>query len=214
MKKSAITFVCFFGVVFATYPQAGYKPATELQQKEIMKKITEASEQMKTLQCDFIQKKTFSILEEELLSEGHMYFKQKNKIRWEYNKPYLFEFVMNIDKIMIKSEGTKNIMDVNASKIFSEMSKMIVAGISGTGIFDPSKFSSKFMMGTKDNMVILTPKQKEIKQLFKVITIYFNLSDYTVSSVEIEELNGDKTFIKMRNKQLNKTLSDEIFTIQ
>jgi outer membrane lipoprotein-sorting protein len=161
-----------------------------------------------------VQTKTFSILEEKMTSEGRMFFKQKDKIRWEYTKPYLFEFVMNNNKVMINAEGTKNIMDVSSSKLFSEMSKMIIAGINGSGIFDPAKFSFKFMLGTKDNMVILSPKQKEIKQLFKVITLCFNLSDYTINTVEIEELNGDKTLITMKNKQINKELSDEIFVIR
>jgi len=202
-------------VTMATvFAQTGYKPATDEQQKVLMRKITEASEQMKTLQCDFVQKKIFSILEEELVSEGRLYFKQKNKIRWAYNKPYLFEFVMNGDKVMINSEGTKNIMDVSSSKMFREMSKLIIAGVNASGIFDPAKFSFKFMTGAKDNMVILSPKQKEIKQMFKTITIYFNASDYTINTIEIEEPNGDRTVITMKNKQINKELSDEIFAIR
>jgi outer membrane lipoprotein-sorting protein len=63
-------------------------------------------------------------------------------------------------------------------------------------------------------MVVLIPKQKEIKQLFHKIYIRFNKLDYTVNIVEIEELNGDKTFIEMKNKQINKELNDEIFIIR
>ena len=214
MRKLLMFLFYIVGTAATVFAQSGYKAATQEQQKEMMQKITEASEQVKTLQCDFVQKKTFSILSEELISEGHLYFKQKDKIRWEYSKPYLFEFVMNANKIMTNSQGKKNIMDVSASKIFSEMSKMIVAGINGAGIFDPTKFSFQFMIGTKDKMVVLTPKQKEVKQMFKTITICFNPSDYTVNSVEIEEFNGDKTLIIMKNKQLNKPLSDEIFVIR
>ena len=214
MKNLLVFLFYIVGATTTMLAQSGYKPATEEQQKEMIRKITESSEQMKTLRCDFVQTKTFSILEEKMTSEGRMFFKQKDKIRWEYTKPYLFEFVMNNNKVMINAEGTKNIMDVSSSKLFSEMSKMIIAGINGSGIFDPAKFSFKFMLGTKDNMVILSPKQKEIKQLFKVITLCFNLSDYTINTVEIEELNGDKTLITMKNKQINKELSDEIFVIR
>ena len=214
MKKLLILLFCVLGVVAITFAQVGYKPATEAQQKELIQKITELSEQLKTLQCDFVQKKTFSILSEEMTSEGRMFFKQKDKIRWEYNKPYHFEFVMNGNKIMINTEGNKNIVDVSSSKMFSEMSKMIIVGISGSGIFDPSKFAFKFMIGTIDNMVILSPKQKEIKQIFKEITICFNLADQTINTVEIEEFSGDKTLIIMKNKQINSVLSDEIFTIR
>jgi len=198
----------------AGFAQSGYKPATDVQQKDMMRKITESSEQMKTLCCDFVQKKTISILSDEMHSEGRMYFKQKDKLRWEYTQPYQYEFVLNGDKIMLNSGSAKNIIDVNSSKMFREISKIIVSGINGSGIFDQSKFTAKFMVGTKNDMVILVPKQKEIKQLFSEIRICFNKQDYTVISVEIEELNGDKTFIEMKNKQINKELDDEKFIVR
>ena len=212
--KNIVLFICFFGAIFLVNAQSGYKPATETQQKEMMQKIAEATEQLQTLRCDFVQKKTISILADEMISEGRMSFKQTDKLRWEYTKPYQYEFVMNGDKVMLHSETTKSIIDVNTSKIFREISQIIVSGINGSGIFDRSKFTAQFMIGDRDNMVILTPVQKEIKQLFNKIQICFNKSDYTVNSVEIEELNGDKTFIEMKNKQINKELDDKIFDIR
>jgi outer membrane lipoprotein-sorting protein len=177
-------------------------------------KITEASTYLKSLRCDFVQKKTISILSDEMISEGKMFFKQKDKLRWEYTKPYQYEFVMNGDKLMTISGTTKNIIDVNSSNAFREISKIIISGINGSGIFDSSRFTAKFFTGAKENMVALTPKQKEIKQMFNEIRIYFNKTNHAATSVEIVELNGDKTFIEMKNQQINKELSDEIFTIK
>jgi outer membrane lipoprotein carrier protein len=214
MKKLSLFLICTFQVISAIFAQSGYQPATEAQQKEMTQKITVATKQLQTLRCDFVQKKTISILTDEMLSEGRMSFKQTDKLRWEYTKPYQYELVMNGDKMMLHSETTKNIIDVNSSKVFREISKIIVSSINGSGIFDQSKFTAQFMVSDKDNMVILIPKQKEIKQLFNKIQIYFNKSDYTVNSVEIEELNEDKTLIEMRNKQINKGLEDEIFDIR
>ena len=214
MKKIVVFLFCISGTATAISAQSGYKPATEAQQKEMVEKITGSSEQLKTLYCDFVQKKSISILADEMISEGRMSFKQKDKLRWEYTKPYQYEFVMNGDKIMINAETTKNVIEVGSNKLFREISKIIVSGINGSGIFDPSKFTIKFRVGVKDNQVILVPKQKEIKQLFNEIHLCFDPSDYSVNSVEIEELNGDKTFIEMKNKQINKALSDEIFVIR
>jgi outer membrane lipoprotein-sorting protein len=70
------------------------------------------------------------------------------------------------------------------------------------------------MVGAKENKVILVPKQKEMKEMFNKIHLCFNKTDYTVNSVEIEELNGDTTLIEMKNKQINKGLSDAVFDIR
>jgi outer membrane lipoprotein-sorting protein len=213
MKKIFVFTVCIFAIEAMIFAQSGYNPATKAQQEEMMQKITEASEQLKTLRCDFVQKKTISILADQMLSEGQMSFKQKDKLRWEYTSPYQYEFVMNGDKVLMRSGSTTNVIEVGSSKVFREISKIIVSGINGSGIFDQSKFTAKFMIGAKDNMVVLVPRQKEIKQLFSEIRLCFNQSDYSVMSVEMEELNGDKTFIEMKNKQINKDLNDEIFAI-
>jgi outer membrane lipoprotein-sorting protein len=176
--------------------------------------ILAASEQMKTLQCDFVQKKTISILADELLSEGKLSFKQADKLCWEYVKPYQYRFTMNGGKVMIASEDNKNIIDVNSSKIFKEISQIIISGINGSGIFDERKFAAKFNAGTNDYQVVLTPKQRDLRQMFNSITLIFDKSDYTVNSVEIKESSDDTTFIVMKNKQINKELSDEIFVIR
>jgi len=90
----------------------------------------------------------------------------------------------------------------------------MVSGIIGAGILDDSTFTAHFFVGAKENMVALTPKQKELKQIFNEIRICFHKTDYSVNSVEIVELNGDKTFIEMKNKQINKELSDKLFIIR
>jgi len=213
MKKT-ITLILLISLVFIASAQSGFIPATETQQKEMTQRITETSAQLKTLCCDFVQKKTVSILSEVMISEGRMFFKQKEKLRWEYTKPEPYEFVMNGDKVMTHSGTTKNIVNLNSSKMFRKISKIIVSGIIGSGIFDASAFTAKFFTGTKENMVALTPKQKELKQMFKEIRICFNKTDYLVNSVEIEELNGDKTLIEMKNKQINIELSDEVFSVR
>ena len=213
MKKSAFILL-LISTVIVSYAQTGFTPATESQQKEMTQIITETSANLKTLRCDFVQKKTVSILSEVMISEGRMFFKQKEKLRWEYTKPELYEFVMNGDKVMTYSGNTKNVMNLNSSKMFRKISKIIVSGIIGSGIFDATTFTAKFFVGAKENLVALTPKQKELKQMVKEIRICFNKTDYLVNSVEIEELNGDKTLIEMKNKQINIELSDEVFSVR
>ena len=214
LKKIFTLLFCLSIFIANAQTPAGFKPATEAEQKEIMQRVSEVSTFLKTLRCDFVQKKTISILADEMVSEGKMFFKQKDKLRWEYTKPFQYEFVMNGSQLMTISGNTKNIIDANASNAFREICKIIISGINGSGILDPARFSAKFFTGTKENLVSIVPKQKELKQMFKQIHIYFNKTDYSVNAVEIDELNGDKTFIEMKNKQINKELSDEIFSIK
>ena len=212
MKKINLFFICISLFTTMTFSQS-YHPATSEQQRDLIKNITAASERLKTLHSDFVQKKTISILADELISEGKLSFKQPNKLCWEYTRPYQYRFMMNGEKVMIDSGTNKNIIDVNTNKMFSEISKIIISGINGAGIFDGNKFTAKFNVGQNDYQIVLTPAQKDLKQMFNTITITFDKRDFSVNTVELKEANGDITFITMKNKQINIQLSDEIFDI-
>ena len=213
MKKYSFFFIGIF--LFATMAFAqDYRSATPERQRELIGNIETASERMKTLRCDFVQKKSISILADELISEGKLSFKKADKLSWEYTKPYEYRFTMNGDKIMINSGTNRDIIDVNSSKMFAEISKIIIMGINGSGIFDDSKFSSKFYVGQRDYQVVLLTKQRDLRQIFSSITLTFDKSDYSVNTVEIKETSGDTTFITMKNKQIDIELDDEIFAIR
>ena len=214
MKKISILAISIFFVLTKMAPAQVYRPASPEQQKELVQNIAAASKQMKTLRCDFVQKKTITILADEMLSEGTLLFKQADKLCWEYTKPYQYRFMLNGDKVMVGTENTKNIFDVNSSKVFNEISKVIVSSINGSGIFDEDKFTANFKVGAQDFQVTLTPKQRDLRQMFSSITLTFNRKDYSVDSVELVEITDDRMLILMKNKRINQEIGDEIFDIR
>ena len=211
--KISITTIIFIVITKMVFSQS-YRSATPDEQTQLEKNITTASEQLKTLRADFVQRQTISILVDELLSEGKLLFKQPDKLCWEYVKPYQYRFMINGNKVMIDSGPNKDIIDVNSSKIFSEISKIIISGINGSGIFDDRRFTAKFNVGAIDYQVELTPRQREMRQMFSSITITFSQNDYSVNTVELKQVSGDITHITMKNKQINIVLDDEIFAIR
>ena len=213
MKIFSITNVFIFLFAAVAFGQ-DYRPATSEQQRDLIRNITAASEKMNTLRCDFVQRKTISILADELISEGRLSFKQADKLSWEYTHPYQYRFTMNGDRIMIDSGTNQNIINVSGNRMFSEISKIIISGINGSGIFDGNRFTAVFNVGTSDYQVTLTPRQRDLRQMFNSITLTFDKTDYSVNTVEIREANGDATFITMKNKQINIDLDDEIFAIR
>ena len=75
---------------------------TAEQQKQFIEKIDKAAQTMTSMQCDFSQTKSMKLLSKEMQSKGIMYFKQPDKLRWQYTSPYDYTFIMNGDKVTMK----------------------------------------------------------------------------------------------------------------
>jgi outer membrane lipoprotein-sorting protein len=192
--------------------QSAYQAATDAQKKEIVDIITQASNAMRTMQCDFTQEKELSFMNDKVVSEGKMFYKQPNKIRWEYTKPMAYVFAMDGKNIFMDAGNNQTTVPARSSKMFSSMSDIIVGGVSGAGLIDSPDFTAVFSVGNNDYRITLTPLKKEVKDLFDHIQLFVNKSDSRIQKVELVEKGGDKTLILLKNMQTNTTVNDEIFS--
>ena len=204
--------LCSLSLCLTIYAQASYQPATEAQKKEIIDKITRVSDAMKTMSCDFTQEQILSFMDEKVTSEGKMFYKQPDKIRWEYTKPVAYVFAMDGKNIFMDAGGNQSRIPARSSKLFNEISNIIIGGVSGVGLIDSPDFTSQFTVSTNTYRVTLTPLKKEVQDLFSSIQLYVNKTDSRINEVELIQKSGDKTLIRLKNMQTNATINDEIFS--
>jgi outer membrane lipoprotein-sorting protein len=194
------------------YAQPGYQAATEAQRKEIIDKITQTSNAMRTMTCDFTQIKELSFMDDKVTQEGKMIYKQPDKIRWEYTKPIAYVFAMDGKNIFMNSGGNQTTVWARSSKLFSGISDIMMGGVSGAGLVDSNNFTARFSVGADKYLVTLTPLKKEVLDLFATIQLYINKIDGRIHEVELIEKGGDKTLIQLKNIQTNSTVNDEVFS--
>ena len=181
------------------------------QQKQIVEKIDKASSAMKTMQCDFTQTKRMKMLSKDMQSKGVMYFKRPDKLRWQYTSPYDYTFIMNGDKVQIKSmKSTKNI-DVQQNKMFRQITNIILSSITGGTLRTSADFTVELWQQDKSYFVKLYPKKKELKQLYQYLEIWFDPALTKVSTVKMMEKTGDMTIVNLLNTKYGVTINEKMF---
>ncbi|MBP7076660.1 MAG: outer membrane lipoprotein carrier protein LolA [Bacteroidales bacterium] len=188
-------------------------PATEAQKKEITSRMQSAAASTNTMECKFSQKKTISVLSETVVSEGIMYFKKENKLRWQYEKPYSYIFILNEGKVYIKNDGRTTSFDTNSNKIFREISEIMIGGVRGSLLLDNKKFSTQYYMGSNKVAIKLIPQNSELKNLISAINLTVSSTDWLVQSIELVEKGGDVTIITFTEKNVNKSIADTLFSL-
>ncbi|MDR0756306.1 MAG: outer membrane lipoprotein carrier protein LolA [Tannerella sp.] len=189
------------------------QPATAEQQKMMLEKIMAASGKMESLICDFEQTKDLSVLSEQMVSKGKMYYRKNGKLRWEYLSPYSYTFILNDKKILLQTETGKNVIDIKSNRFFQETVKIMISGVDGSGLTDFKSFTNSYYWSEKKWEIILKPVKKEMQQMFSSIKLTFDVDDFTVDCVTMEERNGDKTTIRLTDKKMNGTIEDRQFNI-
>lgn len=176
-------------------------------------KIENMSKATNSIQSDFVQEKNLSLLSEKVVSKGKLVFKKDNLLRWEYLSPSKYLIVINKEKITIKDEKKTTKYDMNSNKVFKEINDIMLSCVQGT-IFRSNKFKTAYFENDKFYKLELMPLDKNMKDTFKKINLYFDKSVTSVAKMEMMETNEDLTSIDFSNKKLNEPVAESIFIVK
>jgi outer membrane lipoprotein-sorting protein len=164
-----------------------------------------------TIQADFSQEKSLSLLSEKIVSKGKFWYKSGKNLRMEYVQPFSYLIIFHDDKIFIKDGKSENKFSANSNKTFQQINRVLIDCMSGN-IFENPDFETRVFENANSNLVELKPTTKNLKELYKNINIVIAKKDNTVNSIEMYEISGDNTIIRFQNKIINATLPDTLFT--
>ena len=207
MKRITISLLFLFSLFFSVAQAQG-------DDAQIRQKIAVAAQTMTSMQCDFVQTKQLKMLNDKMVSEGRMYYSQKDKLRWEYVKPYQYTFIMNGDRVLLKNKERSDVIDVRQNKIFREIANIMLNSVVGNCLNDDRSFKTSITTAGGQWVATLLPQRKDMKQMFQKIILHFDQQLPTVSRVELVEKNGDLTTIDLKNIRKNETIAPRTFAVE
>jgi outer membrane lipoprotein-sorting protein len=180
---------------------------------EIFKKdFARATTSTESIQADFTQEKSLTMLSEKINSTGKFWFLKKDKLRMEYLQPYTYVMILNAGKILIKDDQKANTLSASSNKVFQQVNRILIDCVSGTMLENPD-FQNRVFENTGFFLVELTPVSKNLKGLYKNINIVIDKKDYSATEIGMIELSGDVTLIRFKNKELNARIPESVFNI-
>lgn len=196
--------------VLASFAQ---KSVTPQQQEKIIAEINTTAKGITSLQCDFVQTKTLSIMDEQMVSKGRMVFARPKKLRWQYNTPYDYTFIITDDKVLIGKGKNKNSIDLKSSQVFQEIARMIAGSVTGRCLTEKNDFDVKMQATNDAYIALLKPKKSQMRKMFKQIQLTFDKKKRIVTQVEMTDANGDQTTIQMQHVVQNEKVDNKAFVL-
>ncbi len=189
---------------------ADYKPLSEAQTAEAIKKIDASCAGIKSLVADFRQVKDIAILQEKMVSTGKLWFAD-GMLRWEYFSPYTYLFILNKEKVLLQSSQTSSKLDVNSNRLFKSIARIIMSGITGQGLSGGEDFKVRMFLDGGSYVAELEPLRKEMRQMFKTVRLHFG-KDLKVSEVDLVDNSGE-TVISILNADYDCAVDAKVFVV-
>lgn len=200
---------------FFLIPAQAQKKADSVEQASMIKRIETTTDTINTLQCQFQQIKHISLLNEDMVSKGLMYLSNNGQLRWEYTSPYTYTFIYNGSKVLLKSTQKTDVIDVQSSRLFQEIGRIMMNSVTGQCLSSQEDFNVTMFLGTDGQEWIaqLVPLKKQMKQMFQTISLHISSEKGFVSMVEMTERTGDRTIIQLTNTKINAPIDEKIFML-
>ncbi|HMI78295.1 MAG TPA: outer membrane lipoprotein carrier protein LolA [Ferruginibacter sp.] len=189
----------------------GYSPVADLAKFKM--DFASATQKITSIKSDFVQEKNLSMLSEKIVSKGKFWFKKESQVRMEYNQPYQYLMILNNDKIYVKDGQKENKISARSNKLFQQINKIMIDCMQGTALNNPD-FKTSVFENKNNSLVELSPVTKKMKELFRSINVVVDKKDFSVISIEMQEVSGDNTLLRFTNKELNAAIPDALFTIK
>lgn len=186
---------------------------TQKQKQSVVSAINKSVAELSTMNCSFTQTKYLSLLNNRMVSEGKMYFKQPQKLRWEYTTPYQYLFIFNGREAYIANKSRRDVIDTQSNRMFKEIARIMMSTVTGTALTNTTDFGVDVEDGNGVWNVTLVPKKKELKKMFTRIQLSFAKDDYLISEINLFEKNSDRTNIKLKNITVNRPVNETLFAI-
>ena len=90
----------------------------------------------------------------------------------------------------------------------------MIGTIQGNLFTDSERFNVKYFEGKSQYLLELEPKMEEMKGMLKIIKIYIDKTDISVSKIKMIESSDDYTSIEFTNRKLNQTIDNSIFNLK
>lgn len=180
---------------------------------QVRQRINAAASRMNTMQCDFVQTKSLKMLKSRMVSHGRMLYSKPTKLRWEYTSPYNYIFILNGQTVWMKNTQGSSKIDVAQSKMFKEITRIMMSSVLGTCVSNNRDFAVSLKGQGNSWKAVLLPKKNPLKQMFKTITVYFDMQKSEVNGVKMIDKNGDATSIVLKNIVINKPVNAKSFSL-
>lgn len=188
-------------------------PAQDEVLNNLLNKIEEKQNEIRTIKADILQRKIFSFMEKPLASSGVIYFSKPDKFLYEINSPSKSLLAMNGEKITFYLPESREATIIGLSMGKERLFRFF--GINQSKEQVEKDYSIKLLSSGSNFFIIeMIPRDKLLSRNLSYIRIWIDKTAILPKQVHYREQNGDSTTVELRKLEINLSIPENIYSIK
>jgi len=164
----------------------------------------------KSIQSDFTETATSSLLTAAQKGSGKMWYKKENKIRWEKSKPESQIILINGKTVKLQEKG-KEINNASSKMVVKKIQGLMVQMMTGE-FLNEKEFKISYFESKSNYKLVLIPKSDKMKRYVSEINLIFSKKELTIKELTMLTDKDNKLVYSFSNTEINGTINDSKFT--
>lgn len=164
----------------------------------------------KSIQADFTETATSSLLTAAQKGSGKMWYKKENKIRWEKTKPESQVILINGKTVKLQEKG-KEVSSASSKMVVKKIQQLMVQMMTGE-FLNEKEFRISYFENKSNYKLILSPKSDKMKRYVSEINLIFGKKELTIKELTMSTDSDNKLVYSFSNMEVNGTINDTKFT--
>lgn len=205
--KFITSFLLFLAVSGASFAQE----YTKLSDPKACKAALEKQhKETKSIQSDFSETASSSLLSTPQKGAGKMWYKKEDKIRWEKTKPESQIILINGKTVKLQEKG-KEVSSASSKMVVKKIQQLMVQMMTGD-FLNEKEFKITYYESKTNYKLVLTPKSDKMKRYVAEISLIFGKEGLLLKELTMKQNETDKLVYSFTNMQQNGTINDSKFT--
>lgn len=163
-----------------------------------------------SIQADFTETTTSSLLTTAQKGSGKMWYKKEDKIRWEKIKPDSQVILINGNSVKLQEKG-KEVSSASSKMVVKKIQQLMVQMMTGD-FLNEKEFKITYYESKSNYKLVLVPKTDKMKKYVADISLIFSKENLLLKEMIMKQSDSDKLVYQFSNMQQNTTISDSKFT--
>jgi len=198
------------GIVLTIVVPAFADPPDARQVQADLEAIGRMQAAIQTMTAQFVQRRTVTLFDEELVSRGRFRFKRPGRVRWDVESPTSVAMVITSEGIVTREPGAATAR----AEAIPVPTAEIIGLISGSVQTLTQHFDVRRPPGhTHDDIFELRPRSPRLGDILRSVTLELAPVDKHLRRVVFNEATGDRTEIVFHQVEINGTIPDATFAL-